>query len=61
MTSKKTGIHIKKSKQGSLHADLGVPTNTKIPEHKLMAAKNSKSSALRKKANFAINAKKWKH
>lgn len=54
-------IHIKKSKEGSLHKALGVPKGQKIPVKKLEAAKNSKSPALRKKANFAINARKFKH
>lgn len=52
-------IHIKKSREGSLHAAIGVPTNTKIPERKLLAAKNSKSPSLRKKATFAMNARSW--
>lgn len=61
MAQKKQTIHIKKSKEGSLHTALGVPQGQKIPASKLAAAKNSKSPALRKKANFAINAKKFSH
>jgi len=58
-SSGKKPIKIKPSKVGSLHTALGVPQGQKIPAGKLSAAKNSKSPSLRKKANFAINAKKW--
>lgn len=40
---------------GLLHKKLGVPQGQKIPPGKLAAAKRSKSPALRKEANFAIN------
>lgn len=40
---------------GLLHKKLGVPQGQKIPASKLAAAKNSKSAATRKEANFAIN------
>lgn len=55
------GIHIKKSHRGLLHADLGVPQGQKIPAIKLAAAKKSPNPALRKRATFALNAKKWHH
>lgn len=54
-------IKIKPSKRGSLHKALGVGKNKKIPVSDLKAAKNSKSPAIRKKANFALNARKWNH
>lgn len=54
-------IRIKPSHKGKLHKALGVPQGQKIPAGKLYAAKNSKSPAVRKEANFAINAKKFKH
>lgn len=47
--------------EGSLHRALGVPEGEKIPVKKLMQAKNSPSAAIRKKANFAVNAAKAKH
>jgi hypothetical protein len=55
-----SSIHIKKSKQGSLHKHLGVAKNKKIPASKL-SIKKGDSLAIRKKKQFAINAKKWKH
>jgi hypothetical protein len=54
-------IKIKPSRKGLLHKKLGVPQGTKIPAKKLSAAKKSKSPALRKEANFAINAKGFNH
>jgi len=53
-------IKIKKSKQGSLHTHLGVPQGKKIPASKLKI-KSTDSPAIRKKKQFAINARKWKH
>lgn len=58
--AKKFSIHIKKSKEGSLHKALGVPEGQKIPASKLKI-KSTDSPALKKKKNFAINAKKFKH
>lgn len=53
-------IHIKKSKQGSLHKHLGVAKGKKIPASKLKI-KSTDSPAIRKKKQFAINARKWHH
>lgn len=53
-------IKIKKSHKGLLHKDLGIPTGTKIPEAKLAAAAKSKDPKVRKRAQFAENAKKFK-
>lgn len=55
-----SSIKIKKSKQGSLHKHLGVPQGKKIPASKLKI-KSTDSPAIKKKKQFAINAKKWKH
>jgi hypothetical protein len=55
-----SGIHIKKSKVGSLHKKLGVPKGKKISASKLKI-KSTDSPAIRKKKQFAINAKKWNH
>lgn len=53
-------IHIKKSKEGSLHKHLGVPEGQKIPEH-LLEDKPGDSEAIRKKKLFARNARKFHH
>jgi hypothetical protein len=55
------GIHIKPSHKGLLHKDLGVPSGEKIPAAKLQAALHSDDPAVRKRANFARNAKKFEH
>jgi len=52
-------IKIKPSHKGLLHKDLGVPQGEKIPAAKLAKAKNSSNPAVRKRATFAQNAKKW--
>ena len=57
---RKGGIKIKKSRAGSLRRHTKTPKGKKIPMKKLQAAKRSKSPAIRKKANFAINARKWR-
>jgi hypothetical protein len=54
-------IHIKKSHQGLLHKNLGVAQGKPIPAGKLAKAEKSPSPAVRKRAVFAANAKKWHH
>lgn len=54
-------IHIKPSKRGSLHRALGVPPGKTIPLAKIKKAEHSKNPALRKKAQFADNARHFKH
>jgi hypothetical protein len=54
-------IHIKKSHEGLLHKNLGVPQGKPIPSGKLASAKNSADPAVRKRATFAENAKHWNH
>ena len=56
-----SGIHIKPSHRGLLHKALGVKEGDKISLGSLMKAKNSKNPVMRKRANFAINARKWNH
>ncbi len=51
-------IHIKKSKRGSLHKALGIPEGEKIPASKLKDQPGD-SPAMKKKKNFARNARKW--
>ena len=52
-------IKIKPANKGKLHADLGVPAGEPIPAAKIAKAKNSPSPAVRQRATFAQNAKKW--
>jgi hypothetical protein len=54
-------IHIKKSHEGLLHKNLGVGKSKKLTDKELQEAKHSKNPAERKRAQFAINAKKWAH
>ena len=53
-------IKIKPSKVGSLHKLLNVPQKTKIPAGKL-SVKSTDSPAMKKKKQFAQNAKKFNH
>jgi hypothetical protein len=54
-------IQIKKSRKGLLHQKLGVAQGKPIPTGKLAEALDSKSASLRREAQFAENAKHWKH
>jgi hypothetical protein len=47
--------------KGQLHRDLGIAQKHAIPMSALMQAKHSNSPAVRKRANFAVNAKGWTH
>ena len=58
MARKKSKIYIKPSKRGSLRKALGVKKGQKIPCK--LATKPGDSAAMRKKKNFARNARKWK-
>ena len=48
-------------KKGALHKDLGVPSDKPIPSGKLDKALHSDNETLRKRAQFAENAKHFKH
>jgi hypothetical protein len=48
-------------RQGALHRALHVPAGENIPASKLMTALHSSNPHMRKMANFARNAKKFKH
>lgn len=52
---KKGGIHIKKKNRGKLTA------TSKRTGKSFSELKNSKNPLTRKRATFAINARKWKH
>ncbi len=49
-----------KLKKGALHKELGVPAGKKIPASKLKI-KATDSAKEKKRKQFAINAKKFKH
>lgn len=54
----KTPHFLEELKKGALHEQMGVPEGNKIPAKKLEKAANSDNEMLRKRAQFAINAKK---
>ena len=54
-------IKIKPSHKGKLHEDLGIAANKPIPLSRMLAAKKSSNPAERKRATFAVNARKWNH
>ena len=49
-----------KLKKGALHEQLGVPKGEKIPVSTLKEKAQSKNETTRKRAQFALNARKWK-
>jgi hypothetical protein len=61
MKPRKGGIHLNPAHRGMLHEDLGVPMGEKIPTAKLDAAMHSNDPAIRKRANFAKNARGFNH
>jgi oligoendopeptidase F len=54
-------IRIKPENKGKLHKSTGTPKGEKIPVSKLEKAKHSKDPKTRKRATFALNARKWHH
>lgn len=58
---RKSGIRIKKSHQGRLRKSAGTKKGKKIPVSKLRKMKNSSNPKTRKRATFALNARKWKN
>lgn len=53
-------IRIKKSNRGKLRKSAGARKGKKIPVSKLRKMKRSKNPKTRKRATFALNARKWK-
>lgn len=53
-------IRIKKSNRGKLRKSAGVKKGRKIPVSKLRQMKKSKNPKTRKRATFALNARKWR-
>ncbi len=50
-----------KLKKGGLHKATHTPEDKPIPGYKLAEALRSKNAHMRKMAQFAKNAKKWRH
>jgi len=53
-------IKIKKKNRGKLRAHAGAKKGKNIPVSTLRRLKKSKSAAVRKRATFALNARKWR-
>lgn len=52
-------IRIKKSNRGKLRKSAGTKKGRKIPVSKLHKMKRSKNPKTRRRATFALNARKW--
>jgi hypothetical protein len=52
---------IKPSHKGLLHKSLGVAQGEKISHTQLVYAAGHSNEAVRKRAQFALNAEKWHH
>ncbi len=59
-SSSKARIHIKKKNRGKLRATTKTKKGKNIPVSKLEKLKKSKNPKTRKRATFALNARKWK-
>ena len=57
--ARKSGIHIKPSNRGKLRKSTGTKKGDKIPKSKLQKLAKSKNPKTRKRAQFALNARKW--
>ena len=57
---KKSGIKIKKKNRGKLRAKAGAKKGKNIPVSTLRRLKKSKNPTTRKRATFALNARRWK-
>lgn len=60
MTAKRS-IYIEPSHKGELHRDLGVPDGQKLTDDDIARGLASKDPAVRMRARFAKNAKKFNH
>jgi oligoendopeptidase F len=61
MARRKSGIHIKKANRGKLRKAAGTKKGRKIPVSTLRRLKKSSNPKTRKRATFALNARKWRH
>jgi hypothetical protein len=59
MAKRRKKIRIKKRNRGKLRKSAGTKKGKKIPESKLRSMKRSKNPKTRKRATFALNARKW--
>jgi hypothetical protein len=57
---KKPGINIKAKNSGKLRAHTKTKKGQKIPLKKLQSIKRNGTPLMKKRATFAINARKWK-
>lgn len=57
---RRSGIYIKPANRGKLRKSTGTKKGAKIPVSKLQKLKKSKNPATRKRATFAMNARKWR-
>jgi hypothetical protein len=57
--AKRKPIRIKKSNRGKLRKSAGTKKGRKIPVSKLRKMKKSRSAKTRRRATFALNARKW--
>ena len=57
---KRKNIHIKKKNRGKLRKTTGTKKGKRIPASKLRRLKKSKNPKTRKRATFALNARKWR-
>jgi oligoendopeptidase F len=58
--AKRKPIRIKKSRAGRLRKTAGAKKGAKIPVSKLRKLAKSKNPTTRKRAQFALNARKWR-
>lgn len=58
---RKSKIYIKPANRGKLRKSTGTKKGKTIPVAKLQKLKRSKDPTTRKRATFALNARKWKH
>ena len=58
-SKRKKPIRIKKSNQGKLRKSTGTKKGEKVPVSKLRKLAKSKNPKTRKRAQFALNARRW--
>ncbi len=54
-------IKIRKANRGKLRKSTGTPKGKKIPLATLRRLAKSKNPTTRKRAQFALNSRRWKH
>ena len=59
MAKRRSPIRIKKANRGKLRKSAGVKKGKKIPVSKLQQMKRSRNPKTRKRATFALNARRW--